>query len=321
MKKKKLYKYIFLMLLLVTGILLMPLISAGAEETENRWFNEGFEGKGSAAITYRTYIEFEIYDGITGEFLDTIYLNKIKGSAIDGTYHLPYDDGSILVYRNDGNKCYVEKTHPEDFQKDLYLYLYGNPNQKISGREKYRLEPVTVTKIYARKNKVGPYNGDGWRSLEECVNADWTVDTTSMPGGRGSNGAIEGSERLSEDQIKNITNIYGVEWSKTFTPEGTTADVIYDGNGGRVGRSGYYRDQVEAYCGYCTDVVPEYEGRYFWGWSRTRYEVGKGPKNYAAMYHAGDPLSDVWNNTDLYAVWGYFPFGTDSGVHNHIYQR
>ncbi len=309
------------MLLLVTGILLMPLTSAGAEETEKYLFDEEFKGKGSAAITFRTYIEFEIYDGITEEFLDTIYLNKIKGSAIDGTYHLPYDDGSILVYRNDGNKCYIEKTHPDDFKKDLYLYLYGNPDQKLSGREKYYVKLIPVMKVYARKNKVGPYNGDGWRSLEECVSAHWTVDTTSMPGGTGSNGAVGDTEALNDAQRKNIMAMYEREWTETYTPEGTTAQVRYDGNGGRAGKIGAFTENVEAYCGYCTDVVPEYEGRYFWGWSRTKYEVGKGPKNYAAMYHAGDPLSDVWKDTILYAVWGYFPFGTDSGVHNHIYQR
>lgn len=117
-------------------ISLLPAIPVKADMEERLWDNE-FEGTGSDKITYRSYLEFEVYDDSTDEHLGTLKIDKkAGGSSIDGEYVVKYDGKDLITFRNDGNYCFLAKGDAEYFKLDFFQFLFNNSNSSIRGHEK-----------------------------------------------------------------------------------------------------------------------------------------------------------------------------------------
>ncbi len=317
MKRKHLLNYILCVMICIS---LLPAIPVKADTEERLWDNE-FEGKGSDKITYRSYIEFEVYDDSTDEYLGTLKMDKKSGgNSIEGTYCIKYQGQDLITYRNDGNNCYIAKGKPT-WYKDFWRFLYDNSNRNIRGHEKYRIEAHSVVKVYARGNLVGPYNGDGWKSLEECRAAEWTVDTSTKPGGKKNKTEyLSGTAKLNDAQQNNITRIFNEKFIYSFDPSGQDINITFDPNGGKFGDSSRQKKiTTTAYEGVCISDIPTYGSYSFKGWSTTKYAAGKGPTDYYSLYHEGSGLSEIWQNTTLYAVWG--PEESTIPAHTHTYVK
>jgi uncharacterized repeat protein (TIGR02543 family) len=327
---ENLFNYRCLLLVMVTVSLGIssetPLsaYAANAADKSNAIWDEEFEGIGSAYITYRSYLDFYIYDYDTKAFLGIIKMDKkTGGSSIDGEYVVKYNGKDLITFRNDGNYCFLAMGDEKTFFTDFFQFLFNNSNSSIRGHENYLVEGHSTIKVYARKNSVGPYNGSGWISLEECQAAEWTVDTSTKTGGKASDGSLlYGNKTLNAAQQNNIRRLFENTWKMVFTPEGSTCTITYNANGGKMDGATLKDDTFVAYHGVCINDIPTRSGYYFWGWSETKYEAGKGPSDYFDMYHAGDSLGDIWKRTTLYAVWGKTPFGGETPVaHNHNWRR
>ncbi len=84
--------------------------AANAADKSNAIWDEEFEGIGSAYITYRSYLDFYIYDDNTKEFLGIIKMDKkAGGSSIDGEYVVKYN-GKDLICRLE-HRCERSLSH------------------------------------------------------------------------------------------------------------------------------------------------------------------------------------------------------------------
>ncbi|MCR5824678.1 MAG: InlB B-repeat-containing protein [Lachnospiraceae bacterium] len=315
MKKKRLLKNIMCIFL---GLM---LITPRDIKADSIW-DENFTGKGDGDITFRSYLSLDIYDYQQDSFLGNIKLTKVSGSAIDGEYVLKYGNRTVLTYRNDRDNCFISRGS-SDYAKDLFLLLYNHSDKKIRGKEQYRIEARFNVKVFARGNLTGPYNGEGWNSLKEAMDANWEADTGKKPGGKGGSGNyLTGTCKLSPDQITNIDLMYQNAWSKIVTPEGVPFALTYDANGGKIKRKPLYTVyDNEPYEAVCIPDVPEREDCYFWGWSTGKYELNQGPQDYFALFHEDDIFTELWRNSTVYAVWGTEPFGEFAKGHIHVFKK
>ncbi len=116
MKKKNLFNYICLLLVMITVSLEIssetPLsaYAASAADKSNAIWDEEFEGGGSVDITFRSYLDFYIYDYDTKAFLGIIKMDKkAGGSSIDGEYVVKYN-GKDLICRLE-HRCERSLSH------------------------------------------------------------------------------------------------------------------------------------------------------------------------------------------------------------------
>ncbi len=317
MKKHKFLKYISVAVLFI-ALIFSPLSRVRA--ADDIW-SMPFKGRGSDYITFRSYMTFEVFDNKADptheKVLTTLTMQQKSGTKTYGIYTLSYKGVDILTYNNQGDESILIRS--ENFQLDFYQYLYNNG--ACRGREEYYVRVVPVIKVFSRdSNHVGPYNGDGWNSLEECEANDWAVIASpegySTPGRARDGSTLNGKYGLNDDQESNIRDIFATAWDGIYTPAGSTITITYDANGGSIDKGPTMTENQTAYMALCTATEPVRPGYYFWGWSTTKYAVDKGPRDYNEMIHAGC-FMDYWKNTTLYAVWGTTTLEDAEPLHIH----
>ena len=152
MKRKHLLNYILCLAVIIS---LLPASSVNAATNEERLWDNEFIGTGDPDITYRSYMEFDVFDDDTGDYLGTLKMDKKSGgNSIEGTYCIRYRGQDLIIFVNDGNHCYVAKGSPT-WYTDFWQFLFNHSNKNIRGHEKYRIEGRSVVKVYARGNQVG----------------------------------------------------------------------------------------------------------------------------------------------------------------------
>ncbi len=314
MRNNKFLKYICLVLAV---LILVPSVYAFADD--GTW-DKGFTGEGSPDITFRSYITLYVYENVEDydeldpeqNAIKKIDLKKITtDSKVQGVYVLRYKNEDIITYDNCGSTCRM--TFAKNYAKKLYQYLYNDSS--IGGRENYFMVGQSSIKVYARKNLKGPYRDytgkTEWKSLQDCDDADFMVNTDSVSGGIGEDKkkTLTGARKLEDAQISNIREIYMGPWGVVLTPLGMDIEIRFDANTGSFdNKDTLVIQKTRAYEGYCIEEEPTKNGYYFWGWTEKKWKVGTGPARYEDMYHGGESLDKIWKRTTLYAVWGTLPF-------------
>ncbi len=312
-------------------LFIIMVLSVAEKTTMADIIDTSFKGIGSDYLTFRSYLTIEVYDAKKDpehrKPLTTLELKKEGKAGIEGTYYLADRYGNkFITYKNSGD--YSVTTREEDWQKTLYNYLYELSS--VPKCEEYYVKSVHVIKVYSRdENHVGPYNGSGWKSDTEArdiAHYAVTLKGTETKNGqqgkdRDGNPLGAGNFKLNDTQIRNIEEIYDSSWDETLTAAGQARNIEYFGNGGKIGGKDKYEDTFEV--GH-TDVISvdpvHSSGYYFWGWSEKQYAVNKGPTDYDAMLHGGDPLP-FWDNAKLYAVWGTCALSDVDGAHIHNFKK
>ena len=316
----------------ITAAMLFTIMMLfGTKDVMADVIDTSFKGTGDDYLTFRSYLTFEIYDEVKDpehrKVLATIEMKKAEKAGIDGIFYLADRYGNkFITYKNSGD--YSVTTRLDKWDQTFYNYLYELSS--VPKCEKYFVQCVPVIKVYSRDNNhVGPYNGNGWRSWNECDTANFAVTLNGTETKNGQPGKDRfgtplgaGNFNLNDVQIGNIYDIYDISgWTYTLTAEWQEREIKYFGNGGKIGGKDKYEGTFEV--GH-TDVISvdpvHSSGYYFWGWSEKQYAVNKGPTDYDAMLHAGDPLP-FWDNAKLYAVWGTCALSDVDDGHIHNFKK